>query len=215
MACSAEMCGRSSRKRQTPLWSRASREVAAVEPESFQRRRIRVCGGAGVSPVQPGGDARRSIRKCDRFEPPSGEKEFQQVAAGGAAEILCGGIRRGAAGNATEFCSGFRILSDRHLVHHTANRGDRRVRRVFRDFPTVRISLRSLRPLRLDFFTANRRPSCSSSRHGAGKKYRGRRYPQAPRPSGACWEEWSKPRPHSPRSLCRRSRTSARLPGCR
>ena len=60
---------------------------AALEPERLQHGGIRRVGG------------------------PSREKEFQQVAASGAAEILGGGIRSGAATDAAKLCPGFCILS--------------------------------------------------------------------------------------------------------
>jgi len=104
---------------------------AALEPERLQCRWVRVVAGlrvrvaTGLCPVQ-------------LVERPSRKKEFQQVAAGSAAEILARGIRRSAARNAAEFRGGFRILSDRQFALSPeqkdmyiirANRRDRRERR--------------------------------------------------------------------------------------
>ncbi len=101
---------------------------AAVEPERLQRRRV---SKAGRWPT----DVRMSER-------PSGEKEFQQVAASRATEILAGGIGSGAASDAAQFRSGFRILSDRHFALSPeqcgkdkyiirVKREDRSARRIF------------------------------------------------------------------------------------
>ena len=59
--------------------------------------------------------APKRLQSC-RIERPTGEGEFQEIAAGGATEILSGGIGIGCAGDAAELSGGFRILSDRHFA---------------------------------------------------------------------------------------------------
>src|ERR1019366_3282478 len=55
MACSSGMCGRSSRKRQTPLWSSASREVRRLSQRDFSAAGSKAGGAkAGGSEVHPG-----------------------------------------------------------------------------------------------------------------------------------------------------------------
>jgi hypothetical protein len=56
---------------------------------------------AGRAPVEPESLQRRRI-EGRRVDGPAGEKAFEQVAAGGAAEILSGGIGRGATSDAAQ-----------------------------------------------------------------------------------------------------------------